>query len=588
MLLSERVAQRESGIRRALALDAPGLRRLAAAAGEGGARIEVVDEGSVDPLWRLATAFVPLQRERLEREIRRRARGAFHSLEVLSSIDSTNAYLLRQSGRGLANGRLALAEFQTAGRGRRGRIWLGHYGCGVLASAHWRFGSDARLEGLSLAIGVGLVESLSEEGFEGLGLKWPNDVYAGGRKLAGILIETGKHPGGDWFTVTGVGLNVSQPPAGAPETERRWTALEDLRGGPLDRTRIAAVVGSAVLRALSAFEAEGFAKARARWESYDLAAGRPARVILAGEAVEGVGQGITEYGAFRLDTGAGVREFHAGEVSFGSCRNERTADEIVKWLTLLLFAANIAFMAWRLQAVPVVPDESRTVRPGRATINRLLLLSEVDPSELRMRRGSEPLSVAAGNGAEVATAAPGESAGGARCGTVGPLPDGAQRERVRVWLESHGARLRLRPGKRREMVLYWIYLPPFPSRNAARRQVAELAAKGIDDIFVINWGNMADAISLGVYSRRASLERRIKELRGAGYSPRVVERTRQEKATWYDIRLEGGEALPEEAFSAEFSTLSLRESACRKDFAEDRPSRSREGQPASPIGLQSR
>jgi len=119
-----------------------------------------------------------------------KARPLLAGLELVAETASTNERLLAAAERGDIHCRCLLAEYQSEGRGRRGRQWRCPYGAGVLLSLGWRFerGAEA-LAGLSLAAGVAVRDALAAAGIPGVGLKWPNDLYAGGRKLGGILVE---------------------------------------------------------------------------------------------------------------------------------------------------------------------------------------------------------------------------------------------------------------------------------------------------------------------------------------------------------------------------------------------------------------
>ena len=104
-------------------------------------------------------------------------------------IDSTNQYLLERVNQ-LSSGESCLAECQTAGRGRRGKPWVSPFGCQLILSMYWRLEQGmAAAMGLSLAVGVAVVQALESLGYPGVELKWPNDLYYQGRKLAGILVE---------------------------------------------------------------------------------------------------------------------------------------------------------------------------------------------------------------------------------------------------------------------------------------------------------------------------------------------------------------------------------------------------------------
>ena len=126
-------------------------------------------------------------------------------------IDSTNQYLLERVNT-LSSGESCLAECQTAGRGRRGKPWVSPFGCQLILSMYWRLEQGmAAAMGLSLAVGVAVVEALESLGYPGVALKWPNDLYYQGRKLAGILVEMSGSAGASCHLVIGVGLNLAMP-----------------------------------------------------------------------------------------------------------------------------------------------------------------------------------------------------------------------------------------------------------------------------------------------------------------------------------------------------------------------------------------
>src|SRR5699024_10686320 len=115
-------------------------------------------------------------------------------LDVLSEVDSTNAWLARQQTGGT---HACFAEYQTAGRGRRNRAWQSPFAANLYFSVgHGLTPSRAPLGTLSLALGVALAERLRALGVAGIGVKWPNDLYVDDAKLAGILIELRGEAGG--------------------------------------------------------------------------------------------------------------------------------------------------------------------------------------------------------------------------------------------------------------------------------------------------------------------------------------------------------------------------------------------------------
>lgn len=236
-------------------------------------------------------------------------------LDVAWSVASTNSELLQRNAP-LPGADVLLAERQTGGRGRRGRHWASPLAAHIYLSLSRAFpGGLSRMGGLSLAMGVAVVEALHACGFGRASLKWPNDVMVDGRKLGGLLVEGGGEFAGPARAVIGLGLNVHMPAAVAADIGQPWTDLERLAGAPVSRNAVVAALLSALLPALELFEQRGLAPFLARYAGMDMLAGRVVRVEEAGVLHEGVACGLAEDGALRVDIDGREVCFHAGEVS---------------------------------------------------------------------------------------------------------------------------------------------------------------------------------------------------------------------------------------------------------------------------------
>lgn len=121
------------------------------------------------------------------------------------------------------------------------------------------------------------------------------------------------------------------------------------------------------------------------------------------------------------------------------------------------------------------------------------------------------------------------------CLTLGPLSADAPVEEVRSWFEQTGASVDVRTDERREVALYWVFFPPRATRENAVAEVARLRGEGLTDVIAVPKGDMANAISLGVFSRTESRDRRVKQMNQRGYQPSVAPRYRVKLATWIDI-----------------------------------------------------
>lgn len=240
------------------------------------------------------------------------ARSVLGEFLVLASVDSTNAELLRRPGLP-GRAQVCLAEQQTAGRGRRGRPWKSPPGSNLYLSVAWPFeGGAEAMAGLSLAVGVALCEALEKLGVDGLTLKWPNDVLRGGGKLAGTLIELHGDASGSCRGIIGTGVNVRMPATAARGIDQAWADLADY---DLCRSELAAAFLARLLPLLVDFSAAGFAPWRERWQARNVHAGAPVRILGSAPELAGTAVGVDERGALLLQTDAGVRAIHAGEVS---------------------------------------------------------------------------------------------------------------------------------------------------------------------------------------------------------------------------------------------------------------------------------
>lgn len=237
------------------------------------------------------------------------------ALRVLDEIDSTNAEVMRQSRTGESAIPVCLADTQSAGRGRRGRAWQSPKGENLYISFGLRFaGGFSVLDGLSLVFGVVLAETLEEHGVSGVQLKWPNDVFHDGRKLAGILIELqGELEAGMVQVVTGMGLNVHM--TAAPGIDQPWTSLAvAVPQRTWCRNAIAATLIRRVLEACDEFSQHGFEAFRERWAARDMFVGR--RLVAVQGAVAGIGRSIAADGSYLIETGDGeLTPVRAGEIS---------------------------------------------------------------------------------------------------------------------------------------------------------------------------------------------------------------------------------------------------------------------------------
>jgi len=234
-------------------------------------------------------------------------------------VDSTNRLARDLAIAGAAEGTLVVAESQTGGRGRKGRIWFSPPGEGIYVSLVLRPRFEpAEAPKMTLLAGVALAETLIPVVPTRVTIKWPNDVLAAGRKVAGILIEIATEIDAINYMIVGVGLNVNTPPRGFPADLRKWaTSLAAETGSPVARAEILGAFLERFERYYDLIDREGFAPVIRRWRELSDMTGRPVRVHSFSGFVEGTIVGIDDDGVLVLTGADGtVERVISGDVEY--------------------------------------------------------------------------------------------------------------------------------------------------------------------------------------------------------------------------------------------------------------------------------
>lgn len=236
---------------------------------------------------------------------------------VLPVIDSTNQYLLDRIGT-LQSGDACVAEYQQAGRGRRGRKWFSPFGANLYLSMYWRLEQGpAAAIGLSLVIGIVMAEVLRDLGASQVRVKWPNDLYLQDRKLAGILVELTGKTGDAAQIVIGAGINLAMRQVESDVINQGWINLQEA-GIAIDRNTLAARLINELRAALELFEQEGLAPYLSRWEKLDNFINRPVKLIIGDKEIVGISRGIDAQGALLLEQDGAIKAWMGGEISLRS------------------------------------------------------------------------------------------------------------------------------------------------------------------------------------------------------------------------------------------------------------------------------
>ena len=238
------------------------------------------------------------------------------NLEVVDQLDSTNSCLMQRLGAGNEPSVLC-AEYQTGGRGRRGRQWAAAPAGSLMFSLSWRFERPVgELGGLSLATGLALVRAMAGHSKQPLELKWPNDIVANYRKLAGILVEIQGEASGPSSAVIGVGVNLSLPKTLRSDITQGVVDMSEL-GWTARRNDLLADCLIQLLTMLKEFDRAGFAPLMEEWCEWHAYQGKQVCLILPdGTKASGKVTGVDAIGALLVEQEQGeVRRYSSGEVS---------------------------------------------------------------------------------------------------------------------------------------------------------------------------------------------------------------------------------------------------------------------------------
>lgn len=288
-------------------------------------------EPAAQRLWARLNAVCEQLWPALQAQLESQARHAGLSMEVLASIDSTNSELMRRARQGQTQPTLLVAIDQTAGRGRMGKTWQSTPGASLTFSLGLPL-SPGDWSGLSLAVGVSVAESLTkllavsssaaQPSPPPVQLKWPNDLWINGQKLAGILVETA-HAGANRFVVIGIGINITlhelvtgPEPALLPDGHAALPPAPPTGltawANTADAADALACVLPALLNDVLTFEASGFATFANRFAKRDALAGLALRLS---DGTLGTGQGVDATGALQVLTAQGLCSVNSAEVS---------------------------------------------------------------------------------------------------------------------------------------------------------------------------------------------------------------------------------------------------------------------------------
>ncbi len=264
----------------------------------------------------LTTPVELLSEDLIKASLTSRAKAHCNNIDVLFKTSSTNSVLSHQLETAQVHGNVVLAEYQSKGRGRRGKPWVSPLASGISLSVAWHFDvAPAALGLLSLYMGVAVARTLLQLGLTDVGLKWPNDVVVNDKKLGGILLELRGEASGPVDVIVGIGLNYNLPVDVISDIDQAVCDLCGLSKKRLSRNYIVATLLSNVLVVLHDVQSGVSTNLIDEWRQFDRYSGREARLIMSEKKIDGVLKGVDDQGQLLMLVDGVLEKYTAGEIS---------------------------------------------------------------------------------------------------------------------------------------------------------------------------------------------------------------------------------------------------------------------------------
>ncbi|QBY04000.1 bifunctional biotin--[acetyl-CoA-carboxylase] ligase/biotin operon repressor BirA [Thalassotalea sp. HSM 43] len=264
--------------------------------------------------YKLAHPMQLLEQEKISQHLQ--TLGAQNNVEVHTIIDSTNSYLMRRLPNQVTHGQVCISEYQSAGRGRRGKQWQSPLGSHLYMSMYWYLEQGmAAAMGISIVVGIAVADVLKGIYDLPVQLKWPNDIYVDGAKLAGILVELEGQSIGPGHCVIGLGLNVQMPDNSAAEIDQSWTDLSRELTENIDRNLLTAQLIAQISKRLQQHHQFGLAPMLDDWQKQDYFYNQNVLLLAGDKTTRGICKGINQSGALLLEVDGKLQPVYGGEVS---------------------------------------------------------------------------------------------------------------------------------------------------------------------------------------------------------------------------------------------------------------------------------
>ena len=260
--------------------------------------------------YRLGYDFEKLDSNAIQQSLGKKVR-----IDVVWETSSTNTEVFSNIDK-VELPRVLIAEYQHEGRGRRNDRWLSPLGSGLCMSLGWKFQSlPPTIPSLGLVVGLAIVDTLEKLGCTSIKIKWPNDVFFDGKKIAGCLIDLKTELSGSSYAVIGIGINISLDSEIKASIDQPVADLCDVLDSKISRNRLAGKLVGSLIRALETFEKTGFKSFRDKFLAKDLLYGKKITINIKDEKPSGYAAGVDWDGALLLDVDGRIRRFYTGHVT---------------------------------------------------------------------------------------------------------------------------------------------------------------------------------------------------------------------------------------------------------------------------------
>lgn len=252
--------------------------------------------------YRLEQSFEFLSQQKILECLSDNLRKQIKLLEIFDVIDSTNTYLLQQIHNYATIPRVCIAEMQTEGRGRHNRKWYSPYAQNIYLSLLWRLPShQISSHVIPLITALSIVEVIETLNLPGIiQLKWPNDVYFSGKKIAGVLVEMTMESNSHAQVIIGIGLNVNM--RNTTDEINSWTSLYKILKKDLNRNSLIAALLERCIANLEVYQVKGFGYFQKKWHRYDLFLGKKVQLQCHDLMINGISHGVDHEGRLVIGT----------------------------------------------------------------------------------------------------------------------------------------------------------------------------------------------------------------------------------------------------------------------------------------------